>query len=532
MIGCARQSSPTGGAVDNDPPEVLNYDPPLFKTHFSKSGFVIEFDEYVKTDGMSSQLVISPPLKKLPDYSIRGKRLIVNWQDTLQENATYQFNFGSALVDINEGNPKSDLVYVFSTGDYIDSLMVTGSVVDVLDNNPLPGAAVMLYKGEADSLPITGAPDYYSITDEAGNFKIKYLPEGDFKIFALHEEQKNYMYNGPPEKIGFLEERVLSSLNDTTDLILLRAFIEKDTSQYVVSRKETDFGYYEMAFNIPVEDPEISFMDVETEESLETINLITAGRDTLKSWVMFPDRDNFEEAAVLFRDDTTFIDTAYWYIESNPRYKQKAELKITSNTSRNKIDLEKAFTFDFNNPIIEVDTSLIYLMEDSVRVFPDEFKQHSNNRKMSIPFAFKAASRYSLKADPGAFKDIFGLYSDSLSIQFSLQEEDFYGSLSVTISPADNNDPNETKILQLMDSKGTVISERSYTNQLSFTFKRLSPGKYNLKVIFDKNGNGKWDTGVYRDKVQAEALSIYPEEIEVRSNWEFDVEWTPVGLPN
>ena len=478
---------------------------------------------------MTSQLVISPPLKQVPDYSIRGKRLIVNWKDTLQANATYQFNFGSAVVDVNEGNPKSDLVYVFSTGDYIDSLMITGSVIAVKDNNPLPGAAVMLYRGEADSLPMTGAPDYYTITDEGGNFKLKYLPEGDFKIFALYEEQKNYMYNGPPEKIGFLDERVVSSLNDTTDLILLRVFIEKDTSQYIVSRKETDFGYYEMVFNVPVTNPEISFADAETNESLEVINLLTTGKDTLKSWVKLPDRDNFDEAAVYFRDDTTYIDTAYWYVESNPKYKQKAELKITSNTSRNKLDLEKAFSLDFNNPVIDVDTSLVYFLEDSVRVFPSEFTQVNNNRKLMVSYPFKSESRYFFKADPGAFKDIFGLYSDTLSMQFSLQDGEYYGSLSVSVKPSENNDPTETKILQLMDSKGTVISEKTYTTNLSHTFIRLNPGKYSLKVIFDKNDNGKWDTGVYRDKIQAEVLSLYPEEIEVRSNWEFDVEWTPTA---
>ena len=507
----------------------MAYEPPLFTTHFSKSGFVLEFDEYVKTEGMSNQLVISPPLKQLPDYSIRGKRLIVSWKDTLQTDATYQFNFGSALVDVNEGNPKSDLIYVFSTGDYIDSLLIAGSVVDVMDNMPLAGAAVMLYKGEADSLPTTTLPDYYTITDEAGNFKLKYLPEGAFKIFVLHEEQKNYMYNGPPEKIGFLEERVSSSLNDSTDLIFLRAFIEKDTSQYVASRKETDYGYYEMVFNIPVTEPEILFMDVETNDYLEAINLITIGKDTLKSWVTIPDRDGFEEVAVYFRDDTTYIDTAYWYIEPNPKYKQKAELKITSNTSRNKLDLEKAFSLDFNNPVVEMDTSLIYFLEDSVRVFSDEFKLINNNRKAMISYPFKSESRYFFKAAPGAFRDIFGLYSDSLSMAFSLQEDEYYGSLSLTIAPTENNDPSETKILQLIDSKGTVLSEKTYKSRFSHTFSRLNPGKYGLKVIFDKNDNGKWDTGIYRKKIQAEILSLYPEEIEIRSNWEFDVEWTPTA---
>src|SRR5690606_29480459 len=179
----------------------------------------MEFDEYIRVDGYSSQLIVSPPLKKLPEYSLRGKKLIITWSDTLLPNTTYQFNFGQSVVDVNEGNVNTDLVYVFSTGNYIDSLSISGQVVSSTTNVPSQATAVMIYRGEADSLPVTGSPDYFTLTDVEGNFKIKYLPEGDFKIFSLKEESINYIYNGPPEQIGFYDGRVYSSLNDSTDLI-------------------------------------------------------------------------------------------------------------------------------------------------------------------------------------------------------------------------------------------------------------------------------------------------------------------------
>ena len=174
-----------------------------------------------------------------------------------------------------------------------------------------------------------------------------------------------------------------------------------------------------------------------------------------------------------------------------------------------------------------MDTALVYFLEDSVRVSPVGYELFDNDRKVSFSYPFKAASQYFFKADPGAFKDVFGLYSDTLSMGFSLQEDEHYGSLSLTIEPTEMNDSAETKILQLLDSKGTIVSEKSYTTQISHTFRRLHPGKYSLKVIFDKNKNGKWDTGTYRERAQAELISLYPEEIEIRSNWEFDVDWTP-----
>lgn len=527
-VACARQSSPTGGAVDSDPPQPVVYNPPQFTTHFDKKGFVIEFDEYVKLDGMSSQLIISPPLSKLPEYAIRGKRLLINWDDTLQANATYQFNFGSAVVDVNEGNANNDLVYVFSTGSYIDSLLVAGSVTNSADNTPLEGAAVMLYKETADSLPLTRQPDYFSMTDEEGKFIIKYLPEGEFKIFVLKEEQKNYKYNGPPETIAFLDNRVWSTQNDSVGLIQLRAFVEEDTNQYISARKETDYGYYEVVFNKQVAEPEIVFTDIESKETIDAIAVLNQRRDTLKAWVNLPDRTDLDEVAVYIHDGDQFADTAFWYLETNPKFKQKSEFKTTTNISGGKLDLLKPLTLEFNHPLTQIDTALITFVADSIEMGFDKTEQSRNDRKISFFYAFKPEERYHFKALPGAFTDVFGAINDTVSVAFALRDNEYYGSLDLKIFAPDHNDPNEQKILLFTDSKGKIVEERFYTQNFSETFKLLPPGKYQVKVIFDANGNGKWDTGVYRDHIQPEKQSIYPEEIEVRSNWEFDLEWTPV----
>lgn len=272
----------------------------------------------------------------------------------------------------------------------------------------------------------------------------------------------------------------------------------------------------------------MQFYDAETDKKLEAISQINTAKDTIKSWVSLPDRDNFEEAVVYIRDDTTFADTAYWYFETNPKYKEKAELKISSNTTANKLDLEKSLTLDFNNPIVEVDTSLIFFMEDSVQIFPEEFKRLNLNRQISVFYPFKASRNYIFNAKPGAFKDVFGVYNDSVSISFNLRDSDFYGSLLVAISAPEKNDESLKKILQVLNSQGKIVAEMAYTKNLKTQFSRLIPGKYKLQVIFDENENGKWDTGIYRKKIQPEKQSFYPEEIDVRSNWEFEVEWSPI----
>lgn len=476
---------------------------------------------------MGTQLIVSPPLKSPPDYSLRGKRIIMSWKDTLQPNTTYQFNFGKAIVDANEGNVNSNLVYVFSTGDYIDSLSISGRIFQSIDNQPLPEAFAMIYKKNLDSLPQTVPPDYFALTDSNGYFQINYLPEGDFKIFSLREENSNYIYNGPPEQIGFLDHTVKSALNDTTGQHLMASFTEKDTTQYIKSQKGTDYGYYELVFNKPALNPSITFADSETEQKLEAVNFLNAGKDSLRSWVKFPKRDNLEELTVYINDDTTLVDTAFWYLETDSKYKEKAKLVISSNTNRNKLDLDNTFSLQFNNPLVEVDTSLVYFLEDSVQVYPNQFKQLNLNRRIEVYYPFNSTSKYIFKAKAGAFKDIFDTYSDSISIPFSLQDNEYYGSLMVKVSLKDSAEFGENHILRLLTDKNKIIAEKSFNAAISNHFERLTPGMYRLEVIYDRNNNGEWDTGEYRSHRQPEKLSYYPDNIEVRSNWDFDIDWTP-----
>jgi hypothetical protein len=180
LAACAQQSSPTGGDKDTLPPQVLESSPQPFSTNFKGNEIELEFDEYIQVKDFSSQLIVSPSLENQPEYKIRGKKLIVSWEDSLAANTTYQFNFGKSVVDLNEGNVKTDMVFVFSTGPHLDSLTIQGQVVQVADNTPLEECAVMIYQNNIDSLPLTTPPQYFAITDANGFFELRYLPEGDY----------------------------------------------------------------------------------------------------------------------------------------------------------------------------------------------------------------------------------------------------------------------------------------------------------------------------------------------------------------
>jgi len=527
LCSCAQQSSPSGGDKDTAPPVIVESSPLPFSTNFSGNEISIEFDEYIQVKDYNSQLIVSPALSKQPEYKIRGKTLIVTWEESLADSTTYQFNFGKSIVDLNEGNVKTDMIFVFATGPKLDSLTIQGQVVQVDDNTPLEECAVMIYQNDVDSLPLTTPPQYFAITDANGFFKLQYLPEGNYKIFGLKEENNNYIYNGPPERIAFQDSLESATLNDSVPQVLLASFIEKDTSQYIATTNSTDYGFYELIFNVPTSDLTIEFFELPGGNKIETRSYLNAGKDTLKNWVLLPERNNLEEVLVVVNDPGSYNDSLYWYIETDPKFRQKAELKISSNTTREKIDLDQEFTLNFNNPIVEADTSLVHFLEDSVQVYPTKFERSGINRIIKVHYDFKKESNYIFKASPGAFKDVFEAYNDSISIPFTLQEKDYYGHLIVDINIPDSLNKTGPKILQLLNEDNLVLEELKFDKAISKEFRQLNPNEYVLKVIFDSNGNGKWDTGNYSKHIQPEKVSFYPEEIKIRSNWEFEVEWVP-----
>jgi len=214
VFSCANPVSPSGGPVDKEPPEVLNSEPPNFSVNFDKKIIQIVFNEFVKLNQPNQQVIISPPLKKMPQFKIRGKSVIIDIEETLFENTTYSIFFGNAIVDITEENPLVNYLYVFSTGNQIDSLAIAGEVVNAFNLEPEEDVFVMLHSAKndtvpADSLPMLVRPLYIARTNEDGQFRLRYLRDEPLKIFALFDLNSNYLYDLPDEEIAFSDSLLL-----------------------------------------------------------------------------------------------------------------------------------------------------------------------------------------------------------------------------------------------------------------------------------------------------------------------------------
>lgn len=530
LYGCAQETMPTGGIKDEIPPEPISITPPPLMTRFTAKQFTYVFDEYIQVDDFNSQVLVSPPLKKKADYLLRGKSLTVSWKDTLLRNTTYQFNLGEAVKDFNEGNVNDQLIYVFSTGDYIDSMSVRGSVFDAETNEPVEKAKVMLYQSWSDTLPYTTPPDYLALTNAAGEFNARYLPPDTFMLFVLLEESSNYKYDGPPEKIGFLNHPVVSAYRDSLTLHKVALFLESDTSQYIKESTGKDFGYFEIAFNIPVASPSIRFVAEETEVDLEieldALNLLSTEGDTLRSWVKFGDRPEMEEVIVYVSDTTGFADTLTWYIETDPKYREEAKLKPSASISGGKINRDKPVSINFNHPLEKADTTLIHLIEDSTEVPLLSAKLTRLQRRLEMQYPFKRETNYLLRMEAGAFEDIYGNFSDSLGFAFSPHEEDHFGSLTVNVI-LDDTLTDRSFVATLYDAKESPVKKFVIRQTEELDFGKLDPAKYTLNGFFDENGNEEWDTGNYIEGLQPERKAFFTEELNVRSNWDLDVDWIP-----
>lgn len=531
-LGCAKQNSLTGGEKDVIPPQVIAYDPPNLSTNFSENRFEIEFDEFIQVKNISEQLIVSPFLNEPPEYSLKSKTLIIEWEEDLLPNTTYQFNFGSAISDLNESNVNTDLLYVFSTGDLIDSLSISGKVLAAGENKPLASASVMLYRGEADSLPETTPPDFFALTDNEGFFRLRYLPEGDFKLFVLSEEASNYVYDGPPEQIGFIADRVSSGLADSTESqVLLAAFTESDTTQFITGTEKKDYGFYQAYFNLPTEEAQIVFREAESGIVLPALNLLNTTRDTLTSWIpLYLRKKPIEEIEVLIQDGDAIQDTSFWYPEIDPKFRQEPKLKITSNLERKKLDRFEEIKINLSNPLEELDTTLIVILEDSLEISPQYFKKSVSGLHFFIHLEKNPTSVYQVNMSQGAVRDLYGIYSDSTSFEFRLEDEEYYGDLTVAINDSlILSQPNP--VLNFTNSKGKVMQSKALDGNNVLEFEDLEPGKYGLNITFDANKNGEWDTGNYREGIQPEGRIFYPEEIDVRSNWDLEIDWTPAPYP-
>ena len=566
ISSCANQGMPTGGPKDTIPPVLIGTQPQMRATNYKGNDVRLTFNEYILPSEISDALVISPPLTKRPSIRTKSKTLIIQFNEPLKDSTTYSLDFKNSVVDNNEKNPIKNLRFSFSTGNVYDSLRVAGRVMNAFNLEPIEKALVMLHRNLHDSAVYTEIPDYIAKTDENGLFMIDNIAPGKYHIFAINDANSDMKYNEGAEEIAFVDTLVVPSAeyNEVRDTLVkgvdsllitghtqfypdpfyLRLFTEDIFNQYLDSYKRDARNKCTFVFNESVSD---------------TFGVRLLNANTSKDWYIMEPNPKVDSLVMWIADttvtrmDTLVMELSYLQLDSmnqlylkhdtldmnfvdksegsskkrrRPREEEEGpkpveQFNLQSNIGMHPLELNQNIKITSPEPIKSIDTSMIllYSADDTLKT-PLNFKfvkDSSAYRTYDIIYKWEPEAKYTLKVDSAAWENIYGITSRELIRSIKVREEDYYGTIKLNMTNV-----STPLIVQLLknDKDETVLQQKIVTEDGLVTFSYLAPEKYKIKLIYDTNGNGKWDTGSYQDKYQPERVSYINEVIKVRSNWD------------
>ena len=515
---CANPVSLTGGPRDETAPQVdLINSTPNNQINFEKQDLEVYFDEFIDINDAFNNVVISPPLRKNPKISARGKKLTVEFaeDEILKGDATYVINFGEAIRDFTESNILKNFRYVFSTGDYIDSLSISGNVVDVKTGKPVEDIFVMLYDNLADNVVRTERPFYFSSTDKEGNFKIENLRADTFKLFALKDANLNYLYDQDTEVIGFLEEFIV--VDENTDSLGQQYDIETFIATPDFSLKEKivpNFGEIKLLFTASADNVEYK-ADIDGIEFIEEID-----KDSLLLWYDSPVDTGFN--VIVHEPSHEYHDTVSVRKYKRTDFLEKQKLSLRSNSLANGKQLipGEPLQLKFSYPINNIDTDSISLFMDSTEVAFVAKADSLDARALIIDSEWVSDTTYLIRLDDGSIDDIYGHKLDSTTIEFTVINPEVLSNIHILFTELDSN---SNYVLILKDGSNEIKKQSiAKASDGKISFVGLIPKAYSLEVIKDENKNGRWDPGNYDAKRQSEK-SITKELEKLRENWDLEV---------
>lgn len=509
IISCAKgfNQSPSGGPRDKTPPAIDTVkSTPNYQVRFSEKKFELVFDEWIQTRNLIQKLIVSPPLQYLPKLETRGKKVTVEFHENeiLKEDATYIFNFGDAIRDFRESNALENFTFVFSTGDIIDSLGFSGTVIDAYSGEPVQDAFVMLYDTLADSIVYQEKPFYFVKTDKEGKYTFQNIRSDTFKLFVLKDGNVNYVYEEGLEMIGFREESIIltDSFNATIEL---EAFTERVPNTFV-KKEYQDNGQVKLRMKQEIDDsvvyrtePPIAFLQEEF------------NKDTLILW--YRDTTDF---TIYIGEDTIPVNPMIRKSFSNQSL-QLVEPR-GNNLTLSPID---SIELTFNRPLEFFIPDSIYITDSTSRI---AVTGSIHEKSVTFKGKWMTDSSYQVAIMPGAVRGYYGSINDTISLNLKANSIEKYGDIIFSLY---NMDTLFSYIVHLQ--KGNDILDRktvSGQDSVSITFNTLPAGDYTIEVIEDKNGNGKWDPGIYLQYLQAEDRKVIKLE-KLRENWELNAkhEW-------
>ncbi|WP_291562470.1 Ig-like domain-containing domain [Bacteroides sp.] len=592
LYACASTGTPDGGPYDETPPKFVRATPDPNSTGNTRKKIAIEFDEFIKIENAAEKVIISPPQTEMPEVKASGKRVLVEFFDTLRANTTYTIDFGDAIVDNNEGNPMGNFSYAFSTGETIDTMEVAGTVLNAQDLEPIKGIQVGLHKNLNDTA-FTKLPfDRISRTDSRGRFSIKGVAPGKYRIYALKDGNQNYLFDSKTEIIAYSDSLIIPSMEpatrqDTTwnaidtlkidtvktvhythfmpDDIILRAFKEETTMQYLAKSEREQLNRFSLYFSAKADTlPTVTGLDFDEKDAF--IIESSLKNDTIRYWIkdtVLCERDTLTlQLDYLYTDtlgnlvpkrDTLYMMNKLSKEKRLAMAKEEMEKKEKEMKKRRKkgdtlnvvetvffkmnvdapssMDINRNICISFEEPVQSIDTAAIHVDVKVDTLWNEE------------RFVFVSDSvvprRYYILSDwkPG---NEYRLRIDSTAIKsiYGLHTNKVENTVKIkTLEEYGTLYLNikgveGNAVVQLLNSGDAVVREQKLKESNTCDFYFLQPNtKYYIRMYIDSNNNGKWDTGVYDKKIQPEEVYYFPKVWEMKANFEFEEDWDVKAVP-
>ena len=578
MYSCANIGNPSGGPIDKTPPIFMRSNPTPNAVNVKDRKIEIFFDEIVSLKDPSTKIIVSPAQTEMPRMSALGRKVTVELVDSLLPNTTYTIDFSNSIQDNNEGNAIDNFAFAFSTGSVIDSMRVSGYVIDSRTLEPMQSVVVGLQSNLADSAFHKEKLQRVALTNDRGQFTIRNVSPGSYHIFALKDLDRDYKFGNPTEDIAFLDSIIVPSIgtreaadtvyNDLNEIdtimratrpayfpndILLSMFNEDRKSQY-------------LANNLRVDSTRISLTFAAASDTLPSLNIVgrndvpdqwytlerSQTNDTLTYWIRPPhlvSADTLMVAATYLRTDTASnlswgTDTLKFTFQRQKAKKKKKNEETDSLEQIRFMELHPLangtqevyapLLLQTGTPIERYSREAFHLqrkLQNDTIFYPAEIKSIAlrdstlNRRDLVLKVDWEPGAAYTLAVDSLAMTDIYGLQTKPLKVDFNVRKMEEYGNIVFNITAV-----RDSAIVELLDGTEKIVLRAPVKNHRAELL-NLLPGKYYARLFIDRNGNGKYDTGNYDMHLQPEETVYYPGAINLKKNWDVEQTWDIYATP-
>ena len=586
MSRCASMMTPTGGPRDSLPPVIVNMTPDNFATGRPTVGhgkIYIEFDEFVQLKDQQKEFFTSPAMKKKPLITLRGRGIVVQLRDTLAPNTTYALNFGSAIRDNNEGNPLYSMRYVFSTGPEIDSMVLSGYTADSYKADSVSKSFIWFFPADSveqvagyDSTIFKYKPAVIARAETNGIFIAQNLKPIPYRIYAVEDKNDNQMYEPGSDQVGFLDGTYnpaempdfaiwydsLRQYVTAEPQLYFRMFTDKAFRRQLLSESERPLQHKAMLY-FGAANPRITSLRFDSiPEDRVIVDPQTEGRDTIALWFNVPSAslpDTIKGTITYFKHDTVNrlqevtedLKLPWRLIETKEQERERERLERERRKAEaageewvepkkenpfafkmptsGEINPENHLTVDFDYPLVKLDSAELLLtrvLEDnSIEDIPVRMVRDTGMlRRWQVRAPWKLGGQYTLTIPEGAITDVAGLSNDSIIRKYTVLDPEKFATVLIHVRGRDDG----TKyIVQLLDGSNALKQEKRDVTTGDIRFNYVPAGEIKFRVIEDRNGNGKWDSGNVVERLQPERAEIYANDqgedtFATKTNWEIE----------